>query len=162
LLEEQGMILANSRFTYARGKLVLWSSGKAVQNLNELQHYAGKIAIANPELAPFGRASQEVLSSVEWWPDKKHDLVMANNVLQVAHMLHSGALNLGMVSASQVKNVPKNQLWFVPEELFSPIDQQMVILSPRSTEEAHMSGVKSFYGYGVTNNSLSTSVIADE
>ncbi|MFT4939974.1 MAG: molybdate transport system substrate-binding protein [Paraglaciecola sp.] len=147
LLEEQGLIEANSRLTYALGQLVLWSSDKSLLNIDELRHYSGKIAIANPELAPFGRASQQTLTALGMWPDKKNNVVMANNVLQVAHMIHSGAVSLGMVSASQVNNVPKQQLWFVPGELFGPIVQQIVILNEAKSDSQHLHRVKSFYRY---------------
>jgi molybdate transport system substrate-binding protein len=130
-----------------------------VQSIEELNYYLGKIAMANPELAPFGRASQQVLSALATWPVKKNNVVVANNVLQVTHMLHSGAVNLGLVSASQVRNVPEQHLWMVPEELFSPIDQQMVILSKAKSEGPHMLLVKSFYHFILSSNGQQ--IIAD-
>jgi molybdate transport system substrate-binding protein len=159
LLEEQGLILANSRLTYALGKLVLWSSDNAVKGIDDLQRYAGKIAIANPQLAPFGRASQQTLTALALWPSKKNNVVMANNVLQVAHMLHTGAVKLGMVSASQVKNVPKQQLLVVPEELFTPIVQQIVIINQTISDAHHLHSVKSFYHYLLSTNGQQ--IIAD-
>ena len=177
LLEEQGLILANSRLTYALGNLVIWSPDSTIQGIDDLQQYTGKIAIANPELAPFGRASQQTLTALALWPGKRNNVVMANNVLQVAHMLHTGAVKLGMVSASQVKNVPKQQLWVVPEELFTPIVQQIVIINQSKSDSHHLQRVKSFYhyllstsgqqiiadnGYGVTSNSVTTDEVTGD
>jgi molybdate transport system substrate-binding protein len=147
LLEEQELVVENSRFTYALGKLVFWSSDKAVKSREDLGQYTGKIAMANPELAPFGRASQQALTALVLWPEKKKNIVMANNVLQVAHMLHSGAVKLGLVSASQVNNVPKQQWWYVPKELFTPIVQQMVILNQAKRDSHHLRRVETFYRY---------------
>lgn len=132
LLENQGLIVAGSRFTYALGSLVLWSPkaaylsrGAAVLEEHQFQH----IAIANPRLAPYGRASQQTLTALNLWQPLQGKMVFGENVSQSLQFVTSGNAELGIVALAQVGHLAQGgSLWRIPENLHQPIEQQAVLL----------------------------------
>lgn len=134
LLEEQGIAIPGSRFTYAVGKLVLWSpqtdyvdvSGHVLDG-GDFRH----LAIANPKLAPYGAAAQEVLQARGLWESLGKRLVRGENISQTLQFVRSGNAELGFVAYSQVQrpNRPlEGTYWKVPQALYTPIEQQAVML----------------------------------
>ena len=134
-LESAGIAIDGSRFTYAIGKLVLWSrdpgfAGSDCKNsLERLQ--ISRLAIANPVTAPYGTASRQALEKLGIWTEARSRLVVGENISQALQFTASGAANLGLVAAAQVKNpnLPAAScLWPIPNDLHSPIEQQAVRL----------------------------------
>ena len=134
LLEQQGLTLPDSRFTYALGKLILWSPKADYVDSNgniladkSIRH----LAIANPKLAPYGRAAQQVLQARGAWRSFRGRLVRGENIGQTFHFVKSGNVALGFVARSQVSR-PGHSIegswWDVPQSLYSPITQQAVLL----------------------------------
>lgn len=134
LLEQQGTALPGSRFTYATGRLILWSpqpdyidaDGKILADA-KIRH----LAIANPRLAPYGRAAQQVLQALGLWHSLQGRLVRGENIGQTFQFVKSGNAALGFVALSQVKRPGQwveGSLWRVPQSLYSPIAQQAVLL----------------------------------
>jgi len=133
-LEQEGLAVAGSRYTYALGKLVLWSSqagfvddeGKVLQ-----QGTFQRLALANPALAPYGKAAQETLEALGLWESLSDRLVRGENVGQTFQFISSGNAQLGFVAMSQLKH-PKNPVkgsyWEVPGQFYQPIEQQAVLL----------------------------------
>lgn len=134
-LEAEGMAVAGTRFTYAVGKLSLWSadSGRigadpqaALMSADTLH-----VAIANPDLAPYGVVAREALTAMGLWETIQPKMVMGENVGQTFSMVDSGAAQMGFIATSAVQAPGKEPLgsrYDVPQELFNPILQDAVLL----------------------------------
>ncbi len=149
LLEKEDLVLPGSRFTYALGKVVLWSPKKGfvdskarVLNRAEFRH----LAIANPNLAPYGKAAQEVLEARGLWKSLRDRLVRGENIGQAFQFIKSGNAELGFVAYAQVKR-PNQRIegsfWDVPQALYTPIEQQAVLLVDSEVARAFMLFVRS-------------------
>lgn len=130
-LVEEG--LANERFTYAMGRLVLWRPENKMVSLETLM--AGnfkRLAIANPALAPYGRAAQEVIATL----DISDKIVMGENVGQVYSLIKTGNADLGFIAYSQIEvdNITADNFWAVPSALYSSIIQDAVFLNSGKAE----------------------------
>jgi molybdate transport system substrate-binding protein len=133
-LEQESLAVAGTRFTYALGKLVLWSprSGYVDAQGRVLEHSDFRhLAIANPRLAPYGLAARQVLQALGLWQRLNERLVQGENIGQAYQFVESGNAELGFLAWSQVQgpNVPATgSLWLVPQQLYQPIEQQAVLL----------------------------------
>lgn len=136
-LEAEGRAVAGSRFTYGEGRLVLWSAtpdaigtdGAAVIRANDFAH----LAIANPDLAPYGLAAKQALQGLGLWAMVKPKLVMGQNIGQAFSMVATGNADLGLVAKSyaiSMRNRQPGRVWDVPEALYDPIRQDAVLLTP--------------------------------
>jgi len=163
LLEEAGAIIPGSRFTYALGRLVLWSSEDGVVDpegrILERGDYK-RLAIANPKLAPYGKAAQEVLEARGVWTKIQHRVVRGESISQTFQFVHTGNAQLGFVALSQLSRPGKGvqgSHWTVPRNLYAPIEQQAVLLKDNDTARAFLAFVQSteirqliqVYGYDV-------------
>lgn len=129
LLEEEGLGVAGSRFTYALGRLALWT-GRAGAEVNADTLRRGdfrKLAIANPELAPYGQAAQETLS--ELGVQAKGQIVTAESVGQAFALAATGNADLGLVAAPQAQGTDHGSMWLVPPHLHEPIRQDAILLA---------------------------------
>ncbi len=133
-LESEGRAVRGTRFTYAVGRLVLWSrtddvvdpAGTVLAN-GTFRH----LAMASPELAPYGAAAEETLRSMGLWKRLEPRLVRGENIGQTFQFVHTGNAELGFVALSQVIGPGKKtegSFWLVPLELHQPIEQQAVLL----------------------------------
>ena len=135
LLEENGFIIPESRQSYALGSLVLWSSDAALLDKDcraVLEDGAYKrLAIANPDTAPYGLAAKEFLEAAGLWNGAKDRLVFGENISQAFQFVASGNATLGLVAASQlVEEIPFETAcyWPVSSRYARPITQDGVIL----------------------------------
>lgn len=164
-LDSEGRTVAGSRFTYAVGKLVLWSpkadfidaEGQVLQRAN-FKH----LAIANPKLAPYGQAATQVMEKRGLTDMLKPRLVMGENIAQAYQFVASGNAALGFVALSQVMEdgkIRQGSAWVVPESLHEPIRQDAVLLASAKDQPAaaalmqYLKGDKAraiirAYGYG--------------
>ncbi len=134
-LEAEGEILAGSRFTYAIGKLVLWSASAGyvdaegeVLRRNEFNH----LSIGNPKTAPYGLAATQVLGKLGLIDAVKPKLVEGTNITQAYQFVATGNAELGFVALSQVYKdgqITGGSAWIVPEDMYEPIRQDAVILN---------------------------------
>ncbi len=142
-LEEQGLAVSGSRFTYATGELVLYANltldsfhSQSFDTL--LKNPRWKImTIANPKTAPYGAASMEVLDRLNF-PLAGIKLVKGENINQTWQFLRSGNADIGFVAASQVITLPAGESYLavkVPADYYTPIQQQAIILK-RSRKRA--------------------------
>jgi len=127
LLEQAGLIVADSRKTYAYGQIALWSATKNITSLNVLNDYTQRLAIANPETAPYGKAAQQALAHLSLWQQLKNQLITGINISQTFQQVRSQAVPLGIVAYSQLK-VHQYQGLVIPAEYYQPIAQQLVII----------------------------------
>lgn len=142
LLEKQQRIIAGSRKTYAYGVLVLWSDSNAFPaHTNDVLPPFNVLAIANPKLAPYGRAAVEVLQYFNRWPATNYKQVMGENVSQSLQFARSGNVDFAFVALAQIKalasqnQTQKGSFWCVPASLYSPIKQQLVQLSDKDVSK---------------------------
>jgi len=135
LLEEEGLAVPGSRFTYAIGQLTLWSpDAKQVQG-EGAKIFKNKnfnfLAMANPKGAPYGRAALQTLKKLGVWDQVRGWIVQGENIGQTFQFVATGNAELGFVALSQVLD-PKNKLkgsrWDVPTDLHEPIAQDLVLL----------------------------------
>ncbi len=136
-LERQKRIVPNSRVVYAHGRLaILVGSGCQLEPLMKAINSAKKIAIANPLAAPYGRAGIDVLKTGAGYEENKNKLVYAENVAQSFHFAYSGNVDIGFVAYSQIisREIEESKFFLVPENLYKPIVQEMVLLERGNTE----------------------------
>jgi len=128
--------LSFERLTYARGFISLWNpAGAASEEVLRAQEYS-HLAIANPALAPYGRAAQEVLQALGLWEKLQGKIVMGQNVGQAYALVASGNAGLGFVDASRMMELGGH--WLVPPNLYSPILQDAVLLRDAPVARAFM------------------------
>lgn len=135
-LEAEGLAAPGSTYLYAIGKIVLWTrkdSGMDVsKGFSALRDPAvRKIAIANPEHAPYGRAAEEALRQSGVYDAVKDRLVLGENISQAAEFVESGNADAGIVALSLVFSPAmkdKGRAWNIPENLYTPIQQGAVVL----------------------------------
>ncbi len=131
-LVEEGQALKGSRFTYARGRLVLWSADEKLFDDGRVYLKRGnfqRLAIANPKTAPYGLAAQQLLNHLGVWESLTGKLVRGDSIAQTFQFTATGNAEAGLVAASQVKAWPhKGSRWEVPQAYYPPISQQAVLL----------------------------------
>ena len=131
-LEDDGYTgSSHPRFTYAIGKLVLWSPDpKTVDAEGEVLKTGDfeKLAVANPKTAPYGAAAMETLEKLGLTDSLTPKLVFGQNVAQTQQFISTGAAALGFIALAQVVNLEGGSKWIVPETLYAPINQQAVLL----------------------------------
>ena len=138
-LIESSLAQADSRVTYAYGRLVLWSRQKTNRPIREALLTAdGRIAIANPRLAPYGVASMETLNALSVADETRARWVLGENIAQTFHFVHSGNAALGFVANSQLNDVAQmnGTTWRVAPYLHAPIAQDAVLLTRASKSKA--------------------------
>jgi len=149
LLEKENLAIAGSRFTYAVGKLVLWSPATAYVDIQGKVLQQGTfrhLAIANPELAPYGIAAREVLQTRGLWDELEKRLVRGENISQAFQFVASGNAELGFVAWSQLRRPGQDvegSYWNVPTALYTPIEQQAILLKDSDAGRALMSFMRS-------------------
>jgi molybdate transport system substrate-binding protein len=134
-LEQESLTVPGTRFTYAIGKLVLWSpkegavDGKGeVLKKSEFKH----LALANPKTAPYGAAAIDAMTKLGVLESIQSRLVQGENIAQAHQFVATGNAELGFVALSQVfKNgkVTSGSAWIVPGDLYDPIRQDAVLLA---------------------------------
>lgn len=133
-LEKEGQAVAGSRFTYAIGKLVLWSATPdLVDNRGDILktgHFR-HLAIANPKTAPYGAAAVEALGKLGLLAGLQSRFVQGENISQTQQFVVTGNAELGFVALSQVYKegrIASGSAWAVPASLYQPILQDAVLL----------------------------------
>jgi molybdate transport system substrate-binding protein len=133
-LEQEGLAMRGTRFTYAIGKLVLWSANDHFVDARGEVLRGGRfahLAIANPKTAPYGAAAVETLNTLNLYEHLQPKLVQGENVSQAQQFVGSGNAELGFVALSQVwrdGKLSSGSAWIVPSNLYRPIRQDAVLL----------------------------------
>ena len=150
LLEQEGFAIRGSRFTYAVGRVTLWSpeplliksDGKTVLQQGDFEY----IAIANPKTAPYGQAAVQILKGLHLWKQLQDRLVFGENIGQAFQFVFTNNAQLGFVALSQALD-PKfksmGSRWDVPTHLYDPLTQQAVLL----IRGQHNDAAKAFLAY---------------
>jgi molybdate transport system substrate-binding protein len=159
-LQKDGLVIASSRFTYAIGRLAVWSARSELANTIQIKLKEGafnKLALANPKLAPYGAATLEVLQYLELIDATQSKWVRGENIAQTYQFVSTGNADLGFIALSQLlgrksdsNKVKQGSYWLVPDIMHSPIKQDVVLL--RSAEKSQ--GAKAFLDFMQTDKAL--------
>jgi molybdate transport system substrate-binding protein len=164
--EEDGLAVPGSRFTYAIGKIVLWSKdpglvqGRATLRSGDFT----RVAIANPTTAPYGAAAVQAIQALGVYDRLEAKIVQGNNIAQTYQFVETGNAELGFVALSQVMSGNEGSRWEVPGDLYEPIRQDAVLLAKGADSEAARAFVEFLrgpdaapiiakYGYGTAASS---------
>jgi molybdate transport system substrate-binding protein len=135
---DDGLGVADSKFTYAVGRLVLWSKTadlvKGEETLKGGQF--SKIAIANPTAAPYGAAAVEAMKKLNVHDTLRPKIVQGNNIAQTQQFIDTGNAELGFIALSQLAGKEDGSRWVVPQTLHAPIKQDAVLLKKGAANEA--------------------------
>jgi molybdate transport system substrate-binding protein len=135
---DAGLAVADSRFTYAIGKLVLWSKSLDVTKGDEAlkANAFAKLSIANPKSAPYGAAAVEAMTKLGVYDAIQPKIVQGNSIAQAFEFVDTGNAELGFVALSQLASVTAGSRWVVPQDLYAPIRQDAVLLKTGADDEA--------------------------
>ena len=157
-----GLAVPGSQFTYATGKLVLWSrtaglidGSPAILSDATLTH----VAIASPSAAPYGAAAVETMTALGLYDALKPRIVEGQSISQTFQFVETGNAPVGFVALAQLAGRDDGSRWLVPEDLYTPIRQDAVLLTAgagKEAAEAYLAFLKSpaaeaiitAYGYG--------------
>jgi molybdate transport system substrate-binding protein len=151
-LIKKNLAVAEGSRIYAEGILVLWIPQQKIKNNSaeilqrgNFQH----LAIAKPEVAPYGMAARQVLEKLELWDQLKNKLIYAQNIgeamsLTASHSTDAGFVSLSQILAWQKKNNLnlENEIWIIPQKFYQPIAQKVVIV-----KNAHSAAAKEFLDF---------------
>ncbi|WP_413936057.1 molybdate ABC transporter substrate-binding protein [Nitrospira sp. BLG_1] len=150
LLEDEGLGVKDSRFTYAIGRLVLWSPNpdliKGKETLRSRNYK--RLALANPKTAPYGVAAMQVMQKLELWDSLQPHIVMGESLGQTMGFIESGNAQLGFIALSQVldpKIKGQGSRWAVPTNLYQPIKQDVILLT-KGNDNAAAKALMEFLG----------------
>jgi molybdate transport system substrate-binding protein len=138
-LEQKGLIVPDTKAIYARGRITLWSpknSSLRIEKITDLtRDEVKRIAIANPDHAPYGKAAQEALQKAGVWEQIKSKLVYGDNIRQTLQFAETGNVDIAIVALSLSKQ-SDGQWTLVPQELHNPIDQGLAVIKGTKNEQA--------------------------
>ena len=165
---EDKLAVKGSVFTYAIGKIVLYSADPGlVKDGATLKAGAfDKIAIANPKTAPYGTAAVEAITKLGVYDALKSKIVEGTNIAQTFQFVETGNAELGFVALSQIAGKEGGSRWDVPGDLYAPIRQDAVLLNTGKDSAAakafvdflkgpEASAIIKKYGYGTGTDSAS-------
>jgi molybdate transport system substrate-binding protein len=138
-LDQKGLIIPDSKTIYARGRITLWTTNESpirLQGIADLvQPEVQRIAIANPDHAPYGLAAKQALQSAGVWDRVQSKLVYGDNIRQTLQYAQTGNVEVAIVALSL--SVQSNGRWsLIPEELHQPIDQALAVIKTTKKEQA--------------------------
>ena len=134
-LEKEGLAVTGTRFTYATGRLALWSKQpNLVEDKGEVlrSNRFNKIAIADPKLAPYGMAAMEVIHKLGVQANVVPKLVQGESIGQTYQFVSTENAQLGFVALSQISidgRITQGSAWVVPQHLHTPLKQDVVLLN---------------------------------
>lgn len=133
-LAKAGLADAATLTVYAYGQLVMWTNDPKIDVSTGFPLLTDpriqRIAIANPDHAPYGRAAKAALERAGVWDAIKHKLVFGENIAQTAQFVETGNAQVGFVAIVQIKtgnNQPKGRAWQVPAELYPLLEQGGIV-----------------------------------
>ncbi|MGA7200095.1 molybdate ABC transporter substrate-binding protein [Roseiarcus sp.] len=135
---DAGLAVPESLFTYAIGKLVLWSKVIDVTKGDEALKAGAfaKISIANPNAAPYGTAAIETMKALGVYDALRGKIVQGSSIAQAFQFVDTRNAEVGFVALSQLFSATEGTRWEVPQNLYTPIRQDAVLLKKGAADEA--------------------------
>jgi molybdate transport system substrate-binding protein len=138
-LEQKGLIVPDTKTVYARGRITLWTSRSSVLKLEKLadltRNEVGRVAIANPDHAPYGMAAREALQRAGVWDAVQSKLVYGDNIRQTLQFAETGNVDVAIVALS-LSQQSEGQWTLIPAELHQPIDQCLAVIKGTRNENS--------------------------
>ncbi len=137
-LEKKNLILPDTKALYAQGRITLWTRNESPLKLERVEDLAQpefkKIAIANPDHAPYGVAAREALQSARVWEAVSPKLVFGENISQTLQYAESGNVDAAIVALSL--STQSNGRWvLIPADLHKPLNQALAVISGAGHEQ---------------------------
>jgi molybdate transport system substrate-binding protein len=136
-LDKKGLIITDTKQIYGIGRITLWTREDAKIKIQDIQDVmkpeVRKIAIANPDHAPYGLAAKEALQSVGLWEKVKPKLVLAQNIRQAQQYGETGNVDVTISALSLSINKPGNWV-LIPEDLHKPLEQMLAVIKDSKHE----------------------------
>ena len=138
-LEKKGLIVPDTKAIYARGRITLWTPAESTLRLASISDLmrpeVTRIAIANPDHAPYGLAARQALESAGIWEAVKPKLVYGDNIRQTLQYAETGNVDVAIVALSL--STQTNGRWsLIPENLHQPLDQGLAVMNNNKNEQA--------------------------
>ncbi len=140
-LEKQGLILADTKQVYGRGRIVLWTRADSPLKLERVEDLlkpdVQRIAIANPDHAPYGVAAREALQTAGIWDAVQPKLVLGENIGQAYQYAETGNVDVGIIALSLVVPAAAGEAGryvLIPETLHRPLDQACAVIKATAHE----------------------------
>ena len=138
-LDQKGLIIPDSKAIYARGRITLWTPSDSTLRLEGIKDLARpevtRIAIANPDHAPYGLAARQALESAGLWESVKPKLVYGDNIRQTLQYAQTGNVEVAIVALS-LSEQSHGRWSLIPEELHQPLDQGLAIIKTTKKEQS--------------------------
>lgn len=138
-LDAQGLIVPETKRVYGRGRITMWTAADSSLKLEKIEDLARpeveRIAIANPDHAPYGQAARDALTTAGIWQTVQPKLVYADNIRQTLQFAETGNVEVAIVALAL--SVQSKGRWvLIPGELHKPIDQGLGIIKGTKNEQA--------------------------
>ncbi len=165
-LEQKGLIIPGTKAIYGRGRITLWTPLESNLRLESIADLARpevtRIAIANPDHAPYGLAAKQALETAGIWDRMKTKLVYGDNIRQTLQYAQTGNVEVAIMALS-LSIQTKGRWTLIPEELHKPLDQGLAIMKSTKNESdarafaAFVAGpqgraIMQKYGFSFPNN----------
>ena len=138
-LEQKGLIINDTRVVYARGRITLWTPKDSQLQLSKVNDLTAseikRIAIANPDHAPYGMAARDALQTAGVWDAVKPKLVYADNIRQTLEYAETGNVDVAIVALS-LSQQSDGRWVLIPAELHKPINQGLAVIKETKNESA--------------------------
>jgi molybdate transport system substrate-binding protein len=138
-LDQKGLIIPNSQAIYAIGRITLWTPAESTLRLEGLKDLARpevmRIAIANPDHAPYGLAARQALERAGIWEAVKPKLIYGDNIQQTLQYAQTGNVDVAIVALS-LSQQSHGRWSLIPEELHQPLEQGLAIMKSTRKEQA--------------------------
>jgi molybdate transport system substrate-binding protein len=142
-LEKNGLIVPGSKALFARGRITMWAPKDSKVKIDQLadltEPEVKRIAIANPEHAPYGTAAREAFERSGIWQRVQPKLVFAENIRQTLQFAQTGNVEVAIVALSLSK-ISDGRWTLIPEELHTPLNQALAVIKGSKNE----SGARQF------------------
>ena len=130
-LEREGLLLPDTKALYARGRITIWTRADSALEIERIEDLArtevARIAIANPEHAPYGKAAREALEAAGIWKAIEPKLVFGENVRQTMQYAETGNADVA-ITALSLSAQSKGRWTLIPEALHRPLDQALAVI----------------------------------
>lgn len=137
-LDQKGLIIPDSKAIYAIGRITLWTPAESTLRLEGIKDLARpevmRIAIANPDHAPYGLAARQALESAGIWDAVKPKLVYGDNIRQTLQYAQTGNVDVAIVALS-LSQQSHGRWSLIPEELHKPLEQGLAIIKSTKREQ---------------------------
>jgi molybdate transport system substrate-binding protein len=137
-LATKGLIIPETKALYARGQITLWTSEKSELKIEKIEDLAlpqiKRIAIANPEHAPYGVAARDCMQAAGIWDEIQSKIVFAENIRQTLQFAETGNVDVAIVALS-LSLQSKGRWKLIPQQMYKPIDQSLAVIKSTKHEK---------------------------